>query len=1000
LSFSHITFDGNSSVTFLNNKASSDGGAVYCNNAPHITFDGNSVIKFTNNKAGHRGGAVHCATIQFYKSTLVTFVNNNAVTGGAIIGEGNSSILANGNSTVQFTHNRALQGGAVYSRSQANISLQESCEILFRDNKATEGGGALYVTAYSTIMFIGCSEIIFSNNEVSQYGGAIYCSDNSIILADLNISVKFANNTSEYGGALSIIQSCIKIKGNSLVNFTNNIAERGGTIYALLSSVTFEGNILINFIENKAEKGGAISAIKSTITFAEKPQLSLISNSATENGGAIHLSDNFTANIFYNSNITFIQNTANSHGGAIYCDLTKTSENKITINTTDIVFDNNIDLTSSDIYVDMPTSCDEMCLNSSIRYGNVNGDIKTSPRKVKFNDSTVTCVDYDGDESCQIYITKNIMLGQEIIANACVLDYYNQPAEPTQFILSSQDQDHRIIGSAHTTGSHNVLISCRLFEGVRVVGKKISEATNFSMNFTSYSGSISDKKEFSIKLITELSPCHVGFHYDNTTKTCVCFNNNDIVSCSGSVSSIKRGYWFGEVNDKTTVTICPNSYCNFSCCETTNGFFKLFPVRANQCNSQRSGTACGSCKEGYTLSFDSIQCISVQLCTTGQTVLVVALSVLYWMVIVISVFIAAYYHIGIGYLYAITYYYSMIEILLGVHLHSSQQLFTFVGIMSSITKVTPQFLGQLCLVVNMSGIDQQFIHYVHPLVVAVIITIIYYLRRISYKILPFISRGIFFAMISFLLLLSYSSLATSSLLLLRSLTFDNVDKFYTYLSPNIEYLHSRHLPYFIIATLFSLIIVIGFPLLLLLEPFLNHKINFSRIKPLLDQFQGCYKDKCHSFAAFYMTCRVVIILIINANPQSNNNTSQHLLIIANSILALIHVTIRPYGCNILNMFDGLVLHLMIVVSMVPLIDSYKYDLLVAFMFVLAVLPLLTFLLMELYIYKNEIRKMTTYCVTRKQNTTNDKDEVPVRNLEFVDSVIDDSRRVNVTICEM
>ena len=95
-------------------------------------------------------------------------------------------------------------------------------------------------------------------------------------------------------------------------------------------------------------------------------------------------------------------------------------------------------------------------------------------------------------------------------------------------------------------------------------------------------------------------------------------------------------------------------------------------------------------------------------------------------------------------------------------------------------------------------------------------------------------------------------MATTSLLLLRSLMFDNVDKIYSYLSPDVEYCHGRHLLYFIIAVLCTLVIVIGLPLLLLLEPFLNHKINFTRMKPLLDQFQGCYKDKYRCFAAYYM----------------------------------------------------------------------------------------------------------------------------------------------------
>ena len=991
---SNITFDGNSSVTFNNNEANFHGGAVYCESSSNITFDGNTNATFNNNKANYYGGAIFFNTqcnVLFYVTTTVTFITNRATTGGAIFCQ-NSNISAKESSTVQFINNSATHGGAIFLRDQATVLLEESCIIEFTDNKATESGGALYITSYSTAILTKYSEVTYSNNKVTQYGGAIYCGDNSNIRLDKNVTVKFANNTSEYGGALSIIQSMLTFEGNSVAKFTNNIAERGGAFYVSLSTVTLEGNTTANFTGNNAENGGAISVVKSLVTFAERPQLWFFNNSASGSGGAMHLTDQFIVNISYNSHITFYNNTANRHGGAIYCDLTKSANNKLTFNTTNIIFYNNTVLTSSDVYVDIPTSCDETCLNNSIidkEYTQFSGVIKTSPRKLEFND-TAMCIDNDNDMNCQRYLTKNIMLGQEIIINACVLDYYNQPAESTQFVLSSEDQDYHIIGS------DNVLISCTAaFEGVRIKGERVFEATNYSINITSYDGSISDVKKFTIELITELSPCHPGFHYDNTTQTCVCYSDSAIVSCSGSTSSIKRGYWFGEVNNKTTVAVCPNSYCKFACCETASGFFKLSPIRANQCNSQRSGTACGSCKDGYTLSFDSIDCVGVDTCTTGQTVLVVTLSIIYWVVIVILVFIVTYYHIGIGYLYAITYYYSMVDILLRERLYSSQGLFTFVSIMSSISKVTPQFLGQLCLVTSMSGIDQQFIHYIHPLAVAIIIVVICQSARISYKFSSFVSRGIIHV-ISFLLLLSYTSVATTSLLLMRSLKFHNVDKVYTYLSPELEYFHGRHVSYVIVATLCSLI-VLGLPLLLLLEPFLNQKINFTRIKPLLDQFQGCYKDKYRSFAAYYMICRLVIILIIIANP-SNNDTTQYLFIIANSILALIHATIRPYGSNILNVFDGFVLQLMIAVSMVPLIDSYDPDLLLSFMFVLVILPLIPFLIMEIYLYKRTIKKITKYCVPTKPDTTNDNNEVPMR--DFVESVIDDNRRMNATICEM
>ena len=599
------------------------------------------------------------------------------------------------------------------------------------------------------------------------------------------------------------------------------------------------------------------------------------------------------------------------------------------------------------------------------------------------------CID-DDHTNCETYIVRNIMLGQKIAVNGCVWDYYNKQAVATQFSVSSSDKAH------HIADSDYVLISCDVLQGLSLTGDKVTIAENFSMRFASHSSSQSDLKTVSVQLIVHLSPCHPSFHYDNTTQRCICYNDNDIISCIDSTSIIKEGYWFGVIGNKTTVAICPNNYCNFTCCKTSNDFYQLSPVRINQCLSHRSGTACGSCKEGYTLSFDSVDCVSVKKCTTGQTALVVTLSMIYWIVIVILVSIMTYYHAGIGYFYAITYYYSVVDILLSERLYISTGLFTTVSIMSSIAKITPQFLGQLCFVKNLSGIDQEFIHYTHPLAVTIIVGILCLLARVSYRISAFVSRGIIHV-ICYLLLLSYTSVATTSLLLLRSLTFLNINKVYTYLSPDIEYFHGRHLPCVIIAILCTLVIVIGLPLLLLVEPFLNSKVNFTRLKPLLDHFQGCYKDKYRCFAAYYMICRLVIILIIIAYP-SNDNTTHYLLITTNSKLSLIQASLKPYASKILNLFDGLVLQLMVVVSMIPLVDTSDPDLLLAFTIILVILPLVAFLMMEIYLYKSKIKQITEHCIPPKPDNINDNNQIPMR--DFVDSVIDDNSRRNAYVCDM
>ena len=96
--------------------------------------------------------------------------------------------------------------------------------------------------------------------------------------------------------------------------------------------------------------------------------------------------------------------------------------------------------------------------------------------------------------------------------------------------------------------------------------------------------------------------------------------------------------------------------CDFTGCNTAINLCQLSPERTNQCRSHRFGTACGDYKKDYTLPFYSTECINEDNCTTVHTVIVIALTVVYWIALVIAVFITMYYKVSIGYLYAIIYY--------------------------------------------------------------------------------------------------------------------------------------------------------------------------------------------------------------------------------------------------------------------------------------------------------------------------------------------------------
>ena len=1001
---SDVTIKGNSNVTFNGNKASQDGGAIYSYNMCKITFRDNSTSSFINNTARNNGGVIlsnHYSDIYFEGNSAVIFDYNTADNGGTFYIT-NSSIMFKETSNVSFHNNHARQSfGVGYFSLSSKVIFDDNTTVRFVKNTA-QNAGMLYITN-SKIWFNGNSTVTLAYNRATLNCGAL-CLDSS---SDASFSeftnVTFNHNRAFYGGAILANDHCnITLTGNSDLLFAHNEATQSGGAGYFNYSCNFimQDNALATFDNNRALHGGAVCIRNKTEILFERNSTALFCNNvATVGGGAINVLTYSSIILKDHTALKFINNNA-EYGGAIFLDTSAIMVNnggKKHMN-----FTKNIaKVLGSSVYQEVTELCNSNCVINrtvgvSYKY------IATPPNQLKLHDPAI-CIDNDNDNDtqCNSYYVKDIMLGTEIVISACVLDYYNQSIDSTQFLVL--DEAH---SNYFNSGPKDVLISGSKFEGINIIGNQtLSESTNFSINITLNVALNSDWKQISVNLITELSPCHPGFWQYPDSKTCECYNADDIVFCSGSNSTIKRGYWFGSVTGKPTVTFCPINYCDFTCCETFNGYYQLSPVKANQCRSHRSGTACGSCEEGYTLSFDSVECINVQECGTGQTILVLTLILLYWIVIIAAVFSMMHFKVGIGYLYAITYYYSMVDLLLSQSLSPSKLLYTTINVMSSVAKIIPQFLGQFCFITNMSGIDQQFIHYIHPVAKALFLVMITVLARRSRRLSSFISKGIIHV-ICCLLLLSYTSLAATSLLLMRPLMFHKVDKVYTYVSPDVQYFHGRHLAYAIVALVFTIVIVIGLPLLLALEPFLNSKINFVKVKPLLDQFQGCYKDKYRCFAGYYMICRLVIITIVIAN-SSDDSIFQYLLITACVMIDLIHQILRPYSNPLLNVFDGVVLHFLVLVSVLPLVesfDSFNSKLLVALTFIIVILPLLMFIAMSLMINKEKIEKLPGYCYIKcSQLHLNKYNVIPLHETSAENehvNIIDDSRRVNATICDV
>ena len=966
-----------SNSTFNNNG----NGGIVCHNIL-ATDDHTKVVltvvntNFTDNRAVDASNAAlaiamysPCScfiSIYVYHSNFVSN-SNGAVYISTSSGEGRHQ--------VDFQEVIVKESVSSYSGSgTVSISLQGLLEnfydfhsVIFISNEYSGFiGGAVFLQTANTNNYISVINCVIQNN--TGAGHAFHVSDgvtDSILYAThiTFVDVQFTNNR------VDDIYSVVYVVGGG-INSTQ---------------ITMHSTHFIN------NTGTALSLIMSTVTFFTS---ALFKNNTANSGAALYLQQG--TQVYFDDNVIvqFVNNTGTQYGGAIYTDLPSTcprngvmfhSDN--TKNFTISFVNNKAGIIGNSLYFNIQTLCEvytNVSSNNSLLYlpykftysEALSSAVVTSPHSMMlyFPNHDGSCIDN------KTFFVSDKILGEAITFTSAMFDYFNNSAEPTQFHVQCINNC-----ADHTLSNDRLLIDNISLLSITIYGHRVGvNPINVTLGLTSILPSFNE--QISVQLVIELQQCFSGYYYNVRFNQCVCYNHKDIVHCYDGYNEIKRGYWFGTITDafKPTVSLCPSRYCDFGSNrkETRQGYC-IIPSRLDdQCSSHRTGVACGECKSGYTLAYDSPDCISADKCSIGMTILVIVLTILYWIAIVAVVFGLMYFQFQIssGYAYGIIYYYSIVDILLVNNPYISDVVFQVVATLASFAKLTPQLFGQLCLVEGLSGIDQQFIHYSHAVAVALIILIIVLVARYSATFTRFVAPFII-RVICLLLLLSYTCLASTSLQLLSPLTFSDVDEVCTYSSPGIKYFTGRHLVYAIVAILCEVIVVIGLPLFLLLEPFLRRRINLVRIKPLVDQFQGCYKDKYRWFAAYYLICRQVIILIVYIGNGDYYNMLYYLQT-ACIIIVMIHGWVQPYKNALLNGLDEvilLVLVLIINLSTFSFLSSVSSEISV----VLLLIPLLLICLVAIrkflhHRFNREYRELHNVCEDEDNNYNQNREGANVR----------------------
>jgi len=143
-----------------------------------------------------------------------------------------------------------------------------------------------------------------------------------------------------------------------------------------------------------------------------------------------------------------------------------------------------------------------------------------------------------------------------------------------------------------------------------------------------------------------------------------------------------------------------------------------------------------------------------------------------------------------------------------------------------------------------------------------------------------------------------------------------------------------------------------------------------------------------------------VIITIIIVYSSNDFTARYLLIVVCAVIVLLHIMIKPYNNGILNISDGIILFLLVLATVLLFVEFIESNLAIQVTLVLLVLPLIILTVLYLLLYKDAIKRFVVH------NLWKNKTDDPPNNIELqtsnrnFDSIIDDSKRKNATICDV
>ena len=842
-------------VSLTDNISPGSGGAAYFIQSNVTLYNINALNNRVNNY-NYFGGAIRiysCKQVHIHGDNY--FINNSAMSyGGAMDVEAVQYLNMGGRN--YFEGNNAESGGAfdIYSVTMVFICGDNN---VFQGNSATNGGTAYVYNA--TVHF--CGNNTFAKSIADNQGGAIYTIAATIIFNGTNM-ILFSNNTATFdGGAITNIDSQMKLYGK--IQFENNSANKGnGGAMALYGASKFILNPLttVDFLENYANSDGGAMYFEDSLT----ARLNCYVASAE-----CFIVLNTTYDLFLNNVsilLKFMNNVADNYGAVLYGGQ---------LGRCNVLFKNDTTNDTCKDSMEMQDDSYEIVTNISTIIGEQeNSSIALPPEKLCLCDNTLyyRCT---SDFIDTLYIYKEVSPGQIFGISMVAQDQRNFNVPGIMVLSDPIRESYPLSQETNKTTS----ISCQAF-----TYRLLVESTNVTPSYNFYISGLCGFYKGNIRLDIGILPCPIGFKFSNSERKCIC---TDVLKqfteeCSvdnQSVNRLRNDFWIKLTANYFLIFegSCPLDYCINST--------EVVTIKHNesdvQCYEGRTGIICGSCKEdeGYSLVLGSLQC--QQNCTHIFLLLTIPFGAL-GILLVVLVFLL-HLTVSAGTINGMIFYANIVQANHQIFLPKVTSKFNFFTVF--ISWLNLDFGIQSCFFKGMNIFIYSWLQFLFPLYLWILVFMIIISARYSRRVAKMLGQNPV-AVLATVLLISYSKMLEAIIAPLSPAMLKNVTQSETNITPYVwlyngdrEYLgEPGHRSLVAVSILILVLLFFPYTMFILCSHWLQIKSHWcilswiNKLKPLMDAYYAPFKKSKRHWLGLLLLVRCGLFLNIAFNDRGINLT--------------------------------------------------------------------------------------------------------------------------------